>query len=165
MGHSDLTIMWLAPAIIFSANKPQNKRCVLPWYDEQNLRCYILDSKRKTKMASGSGINRPNMDLFIMFCIPVSMQRAASRSVTWVIWSGDSSMWTQPTFPSNSNWWTQKTDSKKRDKTPKRRQKCAERTVGKNVATCAACRCFSISTHYVLTYSKNRKQWPLNINR
>lgn len=129
MGHSDLTIMWLAPAIIFSANKPQNKRWILPWYNEQNLRCYILDSKRKTKMASGSGINRPNMDLFIMFCIPVSMQRAASRSVTWVIWSGDSSMWTQPTFPSNSNWWTQKTDSKKRDKTPKRRQKCAERAV------------------------------------
>lgn len=163
MGHSALPIMWLAPAIIFSANKPQNKRWILPWNDEQYLRCYILDSKRKTKMASGNGINRPNMDLFIMFCIPVSMQRAASRSVTWVIWSGDSSMWTQPTFPSNSNWWTQKTDSKKRDKTPKRRQNM-QNVLLSNMATRAACSCFSISTNSVLTYSKNRKQWPLNMN-
>lgn len=45
--------------------------------------------------------------LLLLYCynIPVLMQRAASRSVRWVIWSGDSSMWTQPTFPSNSNWW------------------------------------------------------------
>jgi len=33
----------------------------------------------------------------------VSMQREDRRSVSWVIWLGDSSRWRHPTLPSNSN--------------------------------------------------------------
>ena len=92
-------------------------------------------------------VNRPNINSFIMFCIPVSMQRAASRSVTWVIWTGDSSMWTQPTFPSNSNWWTQKTERKKH-KILKHKQNM------QNVVECCMLKhavVIFMSAHYFLT--------------
>lgn len=52
----------------------------------------------------------PMTTIYIIGCfsVPVSMQRAASRSDRCVIWSGDSSMWTQPTFPSSSSWWAER---------------------------------------------------------
>lgn len=120
--------------------KPQNKTCIVTWWTEFQVLCF--GQHKQTKMASGIDINRPDINLFIVFCIPVSMQRAANRSVTWVIWSGDSSMWTQPTFPSNSNWWTQKTDGKKHDKTPKRKQNM-QNVLGRSNTCCSVQLCFS----------------------